>query len=467
MRRIIIFSVCISLSFFTELASAAGYQLGIHSAQSLGRSNAGETASPDSPLSVVKNPANIFVTEYKQLSFSMQFVKFMYSIDVTKNPYREAGFDIKQPEKLDKDENGAASPVPALVYPRHFGKWAWAFSMGTHFSIEFDPKKTISNSEAYGDVYIKSTHLTNNFAYKVTDDFHVGLGLSVMPTVFKLYRRNGELANVLNDSGIAPFAANLANDILGETIINDDVFSPTGDLVNFQGSDFAFNWNLGATYQVNDGLRLGLTYHAPIDVTWEGDYKSSLPTLLSVGTNNQEIDAEVSFEMPQWAEFAVWKRLNDKLELHADVRWTDWGSSYRGFSIQADGEEKAGIETQGQDAWRYALGLSYVLNERWKLRTGIAQDSPYLSLKNRRHNTPDIKRYWLSSGFSYKSSETTSWDASVSFMKFKSSTISEPSLVFGLVNDRLNLGWGEQEINVDSNTKGHALILGLQYNRKF
>ena len=61
-----------------------------------------------------------------------------------------------------------------------------------------------------------------------------------------------------------------------------------------------------------------------------------------------------------------------------------------------------GVEYRWKDAWTFALGQDYYLNDNWTLRVGTAYDqSPSRDNAYRTNRIPDTNRVWLSAGASY------------------------------------------------------------------
>ena len=71
-----------------------------------------------------------------------------------------------------------------------------------------------------------------------------------------------------------------------------------------------------------------------------------------------------------------------------------------------------------KDSWRYALGATYDLNEKWTFRTGIAYDT---SAAGDYHtiSIPDTDRKWLSLGATYRFTPNLSLDLGYAYVQGK------------------------------------------------
>jgi long-chain fatty acid transport protein len=54
-----------------------------------------------------------------------------------------------------------------------------------------------------------------------------------------------------------------------------------------------------------------------------------------------------------------------------------------------------------KDSWRVSGGVSYYLDDKWKLRGGIAWDESPVNDTDRTPRLPDSDRFWLAGGVQY------------------------------------------------------------------
>ena len=125
-------------------------------------------------------------------------------------------------------------------------------------------------------------------------------------------------------------------------------------------------------------------------------------------------------------------------EVLGDISWTGW-SSVPYVDIVAtsglnNGRTVQTLDTKFNDAWRFALGANYKLNEQVKLRTGIAYDNtPVPDAQHRLTSLPDNDRTWLSVGAQYKPTKTSALDVGFAYIFVKDAPIQNLTATGGLV----------------------------------
>jgi long-chain fatty acid transport protein len=117
--------------------------------------------------------------------------------------------------------------------------------------------------------------------------------------------------------------------------------------------------------------------------------------------------------LPASASVSALHKLGQKFEIMGDITWTQWSEfdelrvRYIGSAVQPDA-----VTTQDwDDSFRYSIGLSYILNEKIKLRTGLAYDET--PIKNPERRTPRIPgedRIWTALGLTWQATEKFSFD---------------------------------------------------------
>jgi len=107
-----------------------------------------------------------------------------------------------------------------------------------------------------------------------------------------------------------------------------------------------------------------------------------------------------------------------------------------------------------KNSWRVGLGANYKLDERWKLRFGVAYDrTPVPDEASRIVRLPDTNRTWVSVGARWGITSNSSLDVGYAHIFFKEGSInrqttSTPQFVIG-------------------DFKTSADLFSLQYNASF
>lgn len=492
-KKIIYITIGFGSMVATNNVFAAGYQIAVTSAKNVGDAYSLEMAG-DNPMAVHRNPSIMMLLDGTQMSNSFTGIYLDYEFEVKETPYDnldsvlgilpiDGGYETQL--SRSSGQSGTKIVVPSFAYTKNQGNWAYGVSAGSHFAYELDPKKYNSINDTFGDFYIKTAHITGNLAFQVNDQFNVGVGVSVVPGFFKAERQFGEVSNLINTLNEQNVAFGLEDFVIGSEGLLGPLTNSRADLASFSGDGIGFNWSVGLTYQPNENNRFGFAYHHKTKMKFKGDYVSDLPALdnpltgeplLAPATGGEKVEAETILNMPEWATFDGWHRIAEDWELGYSLRWTGWKSNFQSVDFEATDNSGAGasIDVKSNDTLRYSIGLAHTLNDKWKIRGGIALDEGFVNDKTRIHNTPDSDRWWFSAGFTYTSSPNTSWDVGFSYITFDGDEINEPSTLLLQLDDVLGnedfkpsqlLGF--DNINVRSDYDINLTMFGVQYNKKF
>ncbi len=348
----------------------AGFQLAERSVTGLGRAFSGEAAIADNASVISSNPAGMILLDDGALSAGLQYI----------NP----GVDVKglSAGGPARDSDVAEDAlVPYLYYSRKINeKVSIGLGLYSSFGLATEYSKSFASLAGTETTRITTVTLNPSVAFRVNDKWTIGVGLDVMYA-------DGELT-----------ALNTATDPIPGAV--------GGTLFSLKGDDWAYGWNLGVLYEVSDTTRIGLHYRSSIDLKLEGDVTGDL-----VGGVKRNGSLEIS--LPDSAELSVYHAINDQWAVHADVTWTNWSK----FDQLAP---KTGIppvdaalvkQENWEDAFRYAVGVTYKYNDRLTFRGGVAYDeSPVPSTSERTLRIPDADRVWASIGVTIKINECYNLD---------------------------------------------------------
>ncbi|GEB72804.1 outer membrane protein transport protein [Pseudoalteromonas carrageenovora] len=413
--------IAASLAFVSADTFAAAFQLSEQNASGLGRAYAGEASIADDASVVARNPALMTLFKDKQLSVAAIGVIPDVSIE---GESTNNGID---PSALDDDSIAPSAVVPAIYFTMPYNdKVSIGFGAFSNFGLSTEFNDEYVAGQIAGETEIFTVNLNASVAYKVTEQFSFGIGLNAIYADATVIRKVGA-----NASGI-DFGA---------------------DAVNLQGDDTGFGLNVGLMYQLDDNSRFGFNYRSETDITFDGDFSNELPV---GGTGGAKLPGAVDLTLPAIAEFSGSHQLDDKLGLHYSVLWTGW-SSFESLEAQVTlptGDKFVAFEKQEQfdDSFRYSVGTDYQLNEDLLLRAGVAFDESPVSQTHLSISIPDTDRFWFSFGGNYTIDKQSNVDLGVSIIRGKTQTFTEA--------DDSGSQWGFE-------SKGHAVLLGAQYNYKF
>jgi long-chain fatty acid transport protein len=466
----------------------AGYQISINSAKAIGQANAGDIAS-ENVLVTMLNPAAIMSLEGSNYSTGFTLLNLEYEFDLLTSPLEGANIlGITTPYELqlpgDPGPAGAIAGAPSVGYAKNLGKWGYGFFTGPQYAYDFDPKVISSIATTFGDFYVKSIHLTGNLAYKINDNLDVGVGLSIIPITMKVERNLGEFAPLIDKVEDAlsdiPFIGVLDDFVLDkENGLLSGIRDKNSYAAKYTGTAVGVGLSFGLNYQASHNSRYSFAYHHKAGLNFKGSYVSDLVDLpfFAVGTSGKEIDAETKLTLPNWVSIAGAHKFSDYWEVTYGIRWTAWESNFKGLAVTAnDGSGRgASFDIKTRDTYRYNIGLIYDYSDKLKLRTGLAFDKSYHKKTDVLINSPDANRVWIGAGYTYKTSEKTSWDVGLAYIYFDHGIISEPETLLEQIDVLANENFkpssvllGEdRDTNIEVDAKMHVHVASIQYNKRF
>ncbi|KPZ55891.1 outer membrane protein transport protein [Pseudoalteromonas sp. P1-7a] len=415
--------IAASLALVSADTFAAAFQLAEQNASGLGRAYAGEASIADDASVVARNPALMTLFKDKQLSVAAIAVVPDVSIE---GESTNNGID---PSALDDDSIAPSAVVPAAYFTMPYNdKVSVGFGAFSNFGLSTEFNDDYVAGQIAGETEILTVNFNASVAYKVTEQFSFGVGLNYIYADATVIRKVGA-----NASGI-DFGA---------------------DAVNLQGDDTGLGLNVGLMYQLDENSRFGFNYRSETDITFEGDFSNELPVQVG-GTGGAQLPGSVDLTLPAIAEFSGSHQLDEKLGLHYSVLWTGW-SSFESLEAQVTaptGDKFVAFEKQEQfdDAFRYSIGADYQYNEDLLLRAGVAFDESPVSQTHLSISIPDTDRFWFSVGGNYAIDKQSNVDLGVSVVRGKTQNFTE--------TDDSGSQWGFE-------SKGHAVVIGAQYNYKF
>ncbi len=187
------------------------------------------------------------------------------------------------------------------------------------------------------------------FAYKVADNFRVGLAVNIYYAMFDLKRPGGPL--------------------------------PDGSYVQYEenSTGMGYGVTVGALYDLNDKLSLGATFRTKTDVTMSGT--ATNPAFGAYGVAETDFDRDVSW--PMWIGGGIAFKATDALTITADVQYSQWSESEKEFQTEfkepvwvnataATGDDK--FVLNWKDATQIRVGAEYMVNDALALRGGYYYD---------------------------------------------------------------------------------------------
>lgn len=382
MKKVLTLTALSTLLLSTS-AMAAGFHLREQSAAAQGNAYAGATAGAENGSYAYYNAAGL--TRQKGLQVNLG-ATYIAPRATAKNVISETGARGADVENV---VHAAVSPNGIVSYQLNDKAFA-AIAANSQFGMitKYDPEWVGSDHGITSD--LKSGTITPMFAYKATDKLSLGAGVQ-MQYVW---------AHLTSSHTLAP----------GVRVNN----------VTTNGNDFDMGYQLGALYEFTDSTRVGVGYRSEINHKLKGKMKSSgSPSTEFNALTNQKISAKLT--TPAMLSMGVYHDINEKWAVMAEYQRVFW-SSFQNLTFVGDRLNKPeGNIDQVKENWRdtnfYSIGTSYMLDNQWKLRLGLAYDQSAVRYAHRTPRIPDSDRIWYSAGLGYQYNENLSFDVGYTYIK--------------------------------------------------
>jgi len=427
--------IALSLAVLAPSAWASGFALQNQNGSGNGNAFAGAAAAAEDAGTIFFNPAGMaLLGDGDNLSLAGTIINRSIKYTdkgSTGEPIAAAGGVVLAP--LVTSANGGDAGGVALVPA---GYWAYALTNQLWVGLGISP--TFGNTTEYDFDFIgrnagyfaemQQININPSLAFKVNEQLSLGMGINIAHNM--THFKQGVTFTALNS---------------------------TDNYVDIEGDAWGYGYNFGVMYSVTPATRLALTYRSTIKFELEGRYDVNTPVVAGAFVDQ---DIKATLKTPDSASLALSQKLNDQLELLADVTWTGWSviDSLTLTNSSTGAQVGAPLSYNFKDTWRYGIGANYKLNDQWKLRTGLAYDeAPIKSDADRTMTLPDSDRTWLSFGARYTLSKDSSIDMGYTHLFFKNASTSRA----------VNTSTGTTVQTIRGDFKTSADLFSVQYNHKF
>ena len=351
------------LALTAAQAHAAGYQLNEYSVTGLGRSFAGVGVAGDDYSALAYNPAGMTLLKRSgaQIGATMTQVR------------------LKAHDGKDKTDMDFIIPLPSM-----FGQYNVndKLFLGAGVYVPFGLATRYRN-----DSYIAQT------------------GGHVRKSELEVIDWNLSAAYKLNSQW--SFGASAIFRRITGSLTSNVYYGPKRiGYSDFRVKGYTGTFNIGAMYEFNENARVGLSYrHKSIQKT-SGKHSVRLDppynALLFNGTFHSASDPE----LPASVILSGYFKTAEQWATTATIKYTLWhrfGVFPGKTTAPLPSGKNLDVDYRWKDAWNFALGEDYYLNDNWTLRAGTAYDqTPSRSNSFRSNRIPDTDRVWLSFGASYQ-----------------------------------------------------------------
>ncbi|MGJ3501024.1 OmpP1/FadL family transporter, partial [Piscirickettsia salmonis] len=275
------------------------------------------------------------------------------------------------------------------------------------------------------DSKIESVAITPTIAFKLNDQWSLGVGVSAVRTKVTLSQYSGS-ASVL----------------------------PATQPSTVSGDDWGYGYLLGIQYRPMHSTVLGLSYRSAVKSVIEGD--ASLSTAGVPAATGLLGSASADLELPAVWNLGITQKITSKWKVMANAQYVEWSSVQSinvNINVPGVGSVTMDSDLNYKNAWLFSLGSAYDLTPKWQLRFGAAFDQTPTNNIDRDARIPDSNRIWATIGVGYHIDKNFSVDAVYQRIFMQDSTINKTS------TDALN--------NVQANYIGYANVFGLGLSWKF
>lgn len=395
-------------------ARASGFQLIEQNASGLGNAYAGQAAAANDASMIYFNPAGLTLLPGRQIVVAGNLVR-------PRAEFTNSGSTAATLQTRLGGNGGDAGDlalVPNLYLSWQLAPQAWVglgvnapFGLKTEWDADWVGRFHAVKSE------VRTININPSVAWKVNEMFSVGAGINVM-------RLDAEISRSVNYSAAGGVAA---LPLFAATCPGASAAGGCEGLSTIKADDWGWGWNAGATFQFNPMTRLGIAYRSTIKQKLEGDVRfENRPAALATALPNGNIKADV--KLPDTLSIALAHQLNDRVQLLADYTWTGW-DSIQDLSIYRDtGAGLSSLPLRFKNSWRAGVGVNYQLDERWKLRGGVAFDRTPVKDEFRTPRLPDQDRRWLAVGAQFKISKQAILDFGYAHLFIKDASSNLPNI---------------------------------------
>ncbi|MEC9481971.1 MAG: TonB-dependent receptor [Halomonas sp.] len=397
-------AIAMATTTLSGQAVAGGFQLNEQSVSAQGNAFAGRTSNVQDATIVFGNPAGMSFLDRAQVTAGATYLNVESDIeDVSSSRAIDAGFaggnvpsGVQVP--LGAVPGGSEGDmVPSQTIP--FGYFVQPINDHLHFGLGvYAPFGVVTDYEdnfegryfgTYSDVKVMTVQPT--LSIKFSDQFSAGFGVT--------YNRiEGELESATPDFG-------------------------TGEgRVNVQGDDEAWGFTFGMMYKPVESTTLGVAYRSDVDYELEGDVEYDNVASVLPG-RSLTTDAALNITLPETIDFSVTHDLSERWTIMAGAALVKWSSFDRLLIENAVGDIE---EPQDyEDAWQYALGLSYHVNSTLTLRTGVAYDESPISDEVRTVRVPSGDRTIFSLGAGWTPTPNLTLDVAYTYLTEDTAPVSQ------------------------------------------
>ena len=173
--------------------------------------------------------------------------------------------------------------------------------------------------------------------------------------------------------------------------------------ITLDGSDYAWGYNLGLLFHINDQWKIGVSYRSKLKLEFDGHAHYHFTPVLQALYPPTDISPRM--ELPPTVSVNVSARLWEKWSFATGILWTGW-SVYDKLAPKFRDNlfippDMRSSPQDWRDVFAFNLGAQYQLNPTWILRGGYIFDQSPVPEHTLGPMVPDSDAHILSFGIGY------------------------------------------------------------------
>lgn len=384
-------------------ANASGFAIRENSAEALGTAFAGNGSSATFLSTIFNNPAGMteFTGDRAQVDGSLIVPSYKFSGSGTSSCAGVGGFPAFCPPGGaiipfagdNGGDAGNAAFIPAgYILHSITPDLKFGFALTVPFGLQTKYTNTWVGRYLGIKSLVQSLDLNPNLAYRVNNWLSVGAGISAN----YLY---GEFTRAID--------------------FNAATGNPPGSIPDgqfrFNGADWSWGYDAGVFLKPTDQTNVGISYRSRILHTLQGNANftnvpctMALPLCFSPLLQNSQ--AKSSLNLPGSLDFSITQKITPEFRISADVQWTNWSQVQSLAVTRVSGSVISVVPEHFRDTVFASVGATYIWNDTWTFRGGVAFDESPVTDQFRTVSLPDANRFWVALGVGYKITEGVSVD---------------------------------------------------------
>ncbi len=440
---------------------ASGYHLGLQSVTAVATGNAAAAEAADA-ATIVTNPAGLVNLDGTQIDTNLFVIKPEIKYHNARGTFTD-GSSVQGPEH--GNIANTAQLVPQLYFSHRLND-KWGMGLGVYIPYAARTNDSSDSVLRYNvnKTNVKALDINPAVAYKINERHSVGVGL-IAQYLHAEVQKYADFAPV----GSAKFG-------IPQASLHQKAPGAFDARATVKGNDWGYGFNAGWLWDMNDDVRVGISYRSKINqhlhgtARWQptGSYaKNYAPLFEQFGFKSLE-GAEVQITTPEVVSLhGMWK-VNPQWNVFGNVSWTR-SSRLHQLDIQFEHDKTIDpvhgatsntthIGTNWRDTYAVGVGASYQQNPHLQWRFGVNYDqSPVRSSTTRLSTIPDGNRWLFGGGMKYDVNKNDTVAVSYAYLHIQHTHMNQQ----------------DQGAHVSSNVRGiadhrsNAHIAGVSYTHRF